>query len=191
VSAWDPTLNVDVVSDATPPTSVEVPRGVAPSKNVTVPVGVPAPGVTTAIVAVRVLACPNTDGSGVEVSVAVVEAWFTVWVSTGEVEPVKPASPLYTAVSACDPTLNDDVVNDAAPPASVEVPRGVAPSKKLTVPVGVPAPGVTTAIVAVRVLACPKTDGSGLEVKVAVAEAWFTVWVSTRDVELVKLVSPL
>jgi hypothetical protein len=40
------------------------------------------------------LAWPKTDGSGLEVSVVVVDAWFTVWVSTGEVEPVKLASPL-------------------------------------------------------------------------------------------------
>jgi hypothetical protein len=94
VSAWDPTLNVDVVSDATPPLSVPEPSVVAPSKKLTVPVGVPAPGATTATVAVRVLACPKTDGSGLEVKVAVVDAWFTVCVSTGDVEPVKLASPL-------------------------------------------------------------------------------------------------
>jgi hypothetical protein len=94
-------------------------------------------------------------------------------------------------VSAWDPTLNVDVVSDATPAESVPEPSKVAPSKKLMVPVGVPAPGETAVTVAVRVLACPKTDGSGLEVKVAVVEAWFTVWVSTGDVELVKLVSPL
>jgi hypothetical protein len=92
-------------------------------------------------------------------------------VSTGEVEPVKPASPPYTAVNAWDPTLNDDVVKDATPPASVDVPRNVAPSKIATVPLGVPAPGETAATVAVNVLACPKTDGSGLEVSVAVVDA--------------------
>jgi hypothetical protein len=74
VSAWDPTLNDDVVSDATPPVSVDVPSDVAPSKKLTVPVGVPAPGETAVTVAVRVLACPNTDGSGSEVRAAVVDA---------------------------------------------------------------------------------------------------------------------
>jgi hypothetical protein len=74
-------------------------------------------------------------------------------------------------VSAWDPTLNDDVVNDAAPAESVEVPRDVAPSKNVTVPFAVPAPGAITATVAVNVLACPKTDGSGIEVRVAVVDA--------------------
>jgi hypothetical protein len=81
-------------------------------------------------------------------------------VSTGEVEPVKSASPPYTAVSAWDPRLNDDVVNDATPPLRVPEPSAVAPSKKLTVPVGVPAGDVT---VAVNVLAWPNTEGSGAE----------------------------
>jgi hypothetical protein len=94
VSAWDPTLSDVVVSDATPAVSVPEPSAVAPSKKLTVPVGVPAPGATTATVAVKVLACPNTDGSGAEVNVAVVDAWFTVCVSTGEVVPVKLVSPL-------------------------------------------------------------------------------------------------
>jgi hypothetical protein len=94
VRLWDPTLIDDVVSDVIPPLSVPEPSAVAPSKKLTVPVGVPAPGATTAIVAVSVLAWPKTDGSGLEVSVVVVDAWFTVWVSTGEVEPVKLASPL-------------------------------------------------------------------------------------------------
>jgi hypothetical protein len=74
VSAWDPTLSDVVVSDAAPAVSVEVPSDVAPSKKLTVPVGVPAPGATTATVAVNVLACPNTDGSGSEVRAAVVDA---------------------------------------------------------------------------------------------------------------------
>ena len=95
---------------------------------------------------------------------------MTVCVSTGEVELAKPASPLYTAVSECVPTLNDDVVNDATPPLSVPEPSIVAPSKKLTVPLGVPAPGETAVTVAVNVLACPNTDGSGLEVNVAVVD---------------------
>ena len=59
---------------------------------VTVPVGVPAPGETGATVAVKVTDCPKTDGSGDEVTVVVVDAWLTVWVSV-PLEPVKFASP--------------------------------------------------------------------------------------------------
>ena len=36
--------------------------------------------------------CPKTDGSGAEITVVVVAAWFTVWVSVPD-EPVKFASP--------------------------------------------------------------------------------------------------
>jgi hypothetical protein len=121
----------------------------------------------------------------------VVAAWLTVCVSTEEVDPLKPASPPYTAVSAWDPTLSDVVVSDATPAVSVALPSNVAPLKKLTVPVGVPAPGETAVTVAVRVLVCPNTDGSGVEVRAAVVDAWFTVWVSTGEVVPVKLVSPL
>ncbi|MGX1855123.1 hypothetical protein [Streptomyces sp. NPDC055299] len=61
--------------------------------NVTVPVGVPAPGATGATVAVNVTDCPTTDGSGDELTVVVVDACPTVWVSV-PVEPVKAALPL-------------------------------------------------------------------------------------------------
>ena len=48
------------------------------------------------------------------------------------------------------------MVKVARPPASsVPVPRTVAPSLKVTVPVGVPAPGLTAATVAVNVTAWP------------------------------------
>ncbi len=66
--------------------------------NVTVPVGVPAPGETGATTAVKVTGCPVTDGSGDEVTVVVVAAWLTVWVSVS-LEPVKFASPPYVAVT--------------------------------------------------------------------------------------------
>ena len=61
---------------------------------------------------------------------------------------------------------------------------------KVTVPVGVPAPGATGATVAVKVTGWPKTDGSGDEVTVVVVDACATVWVSV-PVEVVKLASPL
>jgi hypothetical protein len=191
VREWDPTPRVEVARVAVPPESVAVPRRVAPSKKSTVPVGVPPPGATAVTVAVRVFACPKTDGSGADVRAVELAAWVTVWVSTGEVEPVKLALPLYTAVREWDPTPNALVVNVAVPPESVAVPRRVAPSKKSTVPVGVPPPGATAVTVAVRVFACPKTDGSGADVRAVELAAWVTVWVSTGEVEPVKLALPL
>ena len=49
------------------------------------------------------------------------------------------------------PEDSDDVVNDAEPPLRVPVPRVVAPSLKVTVPLGEPAPGETGATMAVKV----------------------------------------
>ena len=59
------------------------------SLNVTVPVGVPAPGATAATVAVNVIDWPKTDGWADDVTAVVVNAWFTAWVTAGEVLPVK------------------------------------------------------------------------------------------------------
>src|SRR5690242_14105706 len=46
--------------------------------------------------------------------------------------------------------------------------RVAAPSRKLTVPLGVPDPGALAATVAVKVTVCPKTDGLLVEVTVVV-----------------------
>jgi hypothetical protein len=54
--------------------------------NVTVPVGVPRPGATGATVAVKVTDCPDVEGLAEDVSAVVVDAWFTVWVLTADVE---------------------------------------------------------------------------------------------------------
>ena len=56
----------------------------------------------------------------------------------------------------------------AEPLLSVPVPKRVVPSKKLTVPVEVPAPGETALTVAVKVTDCPKTEGFTEEVKFVV-----------------------
>jgi hypothetical protein len=50
----------------------------------------------------------------------------------------------------------------------------VAPSRKFTVPVGVPAPGLTTATVAVKVTLCPKTDGLTDDARLVVVLALLT-----------------
>jgi hypothetical protein len=58
---------------------------------------------------------------------------------------------------------------------SVQLPIVVVPSRKLTVPVGVPAPGLTTATVAVNVTDCPKTDELMDDVRLVVVLALLTV----------------
>jgi hypothetical protein len=57
----------------------------------------------------------------------------------------------------------------------VPLPITVVPSRKLTVPVGVPAPGAETVTVAVKVTLCPKTDGLVPEATVVAVVALFTV----------------
>ena len=64
-------------------------------------------------------------------------------------------------------------VNGAAA-GNEQLPMLVAPSRKLTVPVGVPAPGVATTTVAVKVTDCPNTDGLVDDVSVVVVFALLT-----------------
>ena len=72
----------------------------------------------------------------------------------------------------------------------VTVPSTVEPSSKVTVPVGVPLPGDTGVIVAVKVTAWPETEGFAEELTELVVAACFTVWVRMPDVLVKKLVSP-
>lgn len=68
--------------------------------------------------------------------------------------PLKLLSPLKAAVIECDETPRLEVLNVAVPlELSGAVPSAVVPSLNVTVPVGVPAPGVMTATVAVNVTA--------------------------------------
>jgi hypothetical protein len=72
----------------------------------------------------------------------------------------------------CEPALSEEVVKVACPEAlSVPVPSVVAPSLKVTVPLGVPPPlaGVT---VAVKVTACPTVLGFGDDDSVVTVARW-------------------
>jgi hypothetical protein len=71
------------------------------------------------------------------------------------------------------------------------VPSFVEPSKNVTVPLGVPAPGAVTEIVAVRTTGCPYVDGFRLEVTEVVVDALFTFWVTAGEVLLALSVSPV
>ena len=72
------------------------------------------------------------------------------------------------------PTAKADVVNVASPPLSVPVPMGLPPSRKVTVPVGVPVPGGTGETVAVKVTDWPKIEGFCDEITVVVLSALLT-----------------
>ena len=65
-----------------------------PSLNVTVPVGTAVPGALTTTVAVKVTGWLWFDGLSEEVTEAVVESLFTVWVRAEDVLALKLESPL-------------------------------------------------------------------------------------------------
>jgi len=69
------------------------------------------------------------------------------------------------------PTERLEVDKVAEPLLRVPVPKRVAPSKKLTVPVAVPAPGETVATVAVKVTDWPTTEGLAEDVNAVVVLA--------------------
>ncbi len=159
---------------AVPPDKViGLPKDVPSIWNWTVPVRVPAPGEIAFTVAVKVTDWPETDGFADEASVVELLAWLTVCVSAKVVLslPIKLLLPPYTAVIVCAATDNADVVKIACPAASALLPRVFVPSEKVTVPVGVPAPGNTTLTVAVNVTDCPNTDGLTEEATVVVVLA--------------------
>jgi hypothetical protein len=89
----------------------------------------------------------------------------------------------------CPATDSADVENVATPPAlRPPVPIAVAPSRKVTVPPGVP-PGPET--FAVKVTAWPNVEGLTLEERAVVDAAFWTVRTTGPTVLPVKLVSPV
>src|SRR5262245_4506735 len=81
------------------------------------------------------------------------------------------------------PTASEEIAKVAWPPLSVLKPIEAAPSKKVTVPSGVPDPeaGVT---VAVKVTDWPNTDGLTEEDRVVVVETMLEFTVCVRALEL-------
>ncbi len=185
VMEWEPTTRSGVVKVAWPAARAPVPMAAAPSKNVTVPVGVPDALLT---VAVKVTACPNTDGLSEEITLVLVEIPFTVCVSAAEVLGSNAESPRYEAVMECEPTLSAEVESVADPAFSVAVPSEIVPSKNSTVPVGVPPVPVT---LAVKATCCPAVAGFSDELTIVVDSWPFTVWVSADEMLLAKFASPV
>jgi hypothetical protein len=178
--------------DATPePFMAAVPMEVLPSKKVTVPVGVPEAAVTAEV---RVIAWVVVAGLGdarSDVVVAVPAAALTVSTETAEVEAFRVVFPEYCAVRLCEPAVMDAIWMDATPePFTAAVPREALPSKKVTVPVGVPEVAVT---VEVRVIAWVVVAGFREEVSVvvdAVLAAPLTVTVTALEAPAAYLESP-
>ena len=115
-----------------------------PSETVTLPVGVPVPGATTATVKLIGTGWPTQDGSGKsDVIVVVVLVVPTVCAVAGlETLPLKFVSPAYVAVRDFVPGVVNAI--EQVPAAAVAVQLSV-PSETVTLPVGVPLPGVATA----------------------------------------------
>jgi len=91
-------------------------------------------------------------------------------------------------VIECAPTAREAVVSVAMPEeSSAPVPRLVAPSRNVTVPVGVPAGELT---VAVKVTGWPKTLGFAEEIDATVVAPLFTVCDNADELLGLKFVSP-
>src|SRR6266404_918237 len=143
---WLPAASVDVLKLAVvvPPAVLSVTWAmvVAPSEKVTTPVGLPVPLPNT--VAVKVTLWFNADGLAEDTTAVVVPAWVTVWVMGVEVLVAKFVPPPYEAMMVWLPSARLEVVKLAVvvPPALLKVPwpMFVAPSEKVTTPVGLPGP---------------------------------------------------
>jgi len=69
-----------------------------------------------------------------------------------------------------------EVMRVAMPPLRIPVPIEVPLSRKVTVPVGVPAPGAEAVMVAVKVTDWPKTEGFTEEMTAVVELSLLTTW---------------
>ena len=116
--------------------SAAVPNAAEPSDQVTEPVGVPPKVVDTT--APSVTLCPKSDGLRLELAAVVLVATLTICCTDGDVLVTRLASPLYFAVREWVPTDSEETGICAELEDSATVPRTVAPSKNVSVPVAVP-----------------------------------------------------
>ena len=93
--------------------------------------------------------------------------------NTAEVLAEKFVSPPYCAVSECVPAASAEAANVATPLLFRDpVPSAVEPSKKVTVPVGVP--GAVAVTIAVSVTVPPCTEGFTSPVSAVAVEVCIT-----------------
>lgn len=132
VKLWLPAERLERVRLAAPLDTVAVPMVLVPSLKVTVPVGV-----GPAMVAVNVIEAPKVLGFVLDANVVAETVLLTVWTTGDDVlVPLLP-SPPYTAVMLWTATLKLETVSVATnDPFNVALPIEVAPSIKVTVPVG-------------------------------------------------------
>lgn len=185
-----PTDKADNVIDADAPVRFTVPSVVAPSMKVKYPVGVPAP-VATDTVAVKVVGAPYVVVGTLDTNTEVVAPCCTTCDTVFEAEVLKWISPLYVACKEFTPTPKDEIESTATPLTTLLVPIIVGPSLNVTVPVGDPAPGEVTDIVAVNRVVLPTIVGFTDDVNATLVEARLTTSVTVFDVDVKKFPSPL
>ncbi len=158
-------------------TSVQTPTATAavqestPSDTMTLPVGVPvdgAAGDTVQVTGYPMPAVVEEEANSAAFEIRVIESALLTVCGPPVNVPVLPsndASPLYMAAMTGLPGGSVETVHKALDPATVTFEQiGSLSAVKVTVPVGVPAPGAMTLNVAVNVTGCPATDGLSLEV---------------------------
>ena len=123
-----------------------------------------------------------------ELMLVEVVACATVCAIEDDVLEVKFASPLYFAVMEWEPMEKLERASCAEPVERLEDPSETAPSKNVTVPLGVPPNAGWTA--AVKSIGCPNADGVRFEVTVVIVEAGLMVCVIAEEVLAEKLASP-
>jgi hypothetical protein len=114
---------------------------------------------------------------------------FIVSSSIADALAAKLASPEYFAVIEWFPTAKEDVLNVACAFALSEpLPIWVVPSRKFTLPVGVPLAALET--MAVKVTCCPAVTITAEEVSAVEVAAWTVSLTAVYEVLPVKFVSP-
>jgi hypothetical protein len=88
------------------------------------------------------------------------------------------------------PALKDEVLKVALPPLRETVARIAEPSRKVTLPVGVPEPGAFAVTAAVKVTDWPDTDVAGAALRAVVVLSWLTVSLALPEL-VPKALSPL
>ena len=84
----------------------------------------------------------------------------------------------------CSPAIRSDLVIEATPlPFSGTCPTTLEPSKKVTIPVGVPAPPGIAETVAVKVTGCPVLETGELEPTAVVVALACTFCIIVTDVD--------
>jgi hypothetical protein len=142
-----------------PPTNVTVVPVTVQTAGVPLVKATARPDVAAALTAYAAPPAVADDGA-VDVKAIDCDRRSTPWLSTDDAEALKGAEPAYEAVMDREPAEGKETTQVAVPALRVWLPEeheiADPPSRNTTVPVGVPEAEAT---VAVKVTACPTSDG--------------------------------